>query len=351
MSVSTSVRKQSFAGGQATNTFTFKTLPSHPEYIKVIKTLTATGVETAMTYTTEYSVALGTDGVGGVVTFVASVSTGYTTTVYRETTDKQESDYDDYNQFPADTVESDLDRRTLISQERSEDTARSLKLPISSASYLDVVLPIPVDGAHLAWSGTGGTLVNLASLTGSTGAIGPSGATGAIGPSGASVTIATAAEAAAGTEADHYMSPSLTTIAISTSTLVAKYSDARFKVGTFTRDMTAASGDVAYTGVGFVPNMLFFFAGKTGTAGAIIQYFGAVQNPNVGGVTLNRTPADAAGPYIWSTITNCIGLIESGGASQTAVMKTYAADGFTLTWTKTGSPSANTLTMGYVAFR
>jgi hypothetical protein len=129
------------------------------------------------------------------------------------------------------------------------------------------------------------------------------------------------------------------------------YSDARFKVGTFTRDMEAASGDVAITGVGFVPKMLFFFAGKASTAGAIIQYFGAVQNPNVGGVTLNRTPADATGPYIWTTSSNCIGLIESGLANQMAVMKTYDADGFTLTWTKTGSPSANTLTMGYVAFR
>ena len=33
-----------------------------------------------------------------------------------------------------------------------------------------------------------------------------------------------------------------------------------FKTITFTRDMTAASGDVAYSGVGFQPRQVVFFA-------------------------------------------------------------------------------------------
>jgi hypothetical protein len=182
MSVNTSTRKQSYAGGKNTNTFTFTALPSAPTDIKVLKTLISTGVETALAYTTDYSVAVSADGIGGVVTFVASVSTLYTTTVYRETTDLQTSDYDDYNQFPADTLERDLDIRTMISQERSEEVNRTAKVPIS-ATITDVVLPIPVDANLLSWSGTGGTIANtpITAFTGSTGAIGPQGPAGAAG--------------------------------------------------------------------------------------------------------------------------------------------------------------------------
>lgn len=164
MTVESSSRKQSFAGGQSALTFSFRTLVAHPEYIKVLET-NAAGVDTLLVYNVDYTVALNSNGVGGIVTVSPTYSTGYTQTVYRDTDDLQESDYDDFNQFPADTLEDDLDRRTLISQERSDDVDRTAKLPISS-SVTSVVLPEPVDGQVLVWSGTNGTLINqaLASL-------------------------------------------------------------------------------------------------------------------------------------------------------------------------------------------
>ncbi len=177
MTVESSSRKQNFAGGQSALTFSFKTLVAHPEFIKVA--VTSGSTQTILTYNSGYTVSLNSDGVGGIVTVSPSYSTAYTYTVYRDTDDLQESDYNDFNQFPAGTLEDDLDRRTLISQERSDDVDRVPTLPISYTGSA-ISLPNPLDGYSLMWSG--GTLVNT-NLTGSTGAIGatgPSGATGSV---------------------------------------------------------------------------------------------------------------------------------------------------------------------------
>ena len=157
MSVSSTARKQIFAGGQAALTFTFRALTTAPTDIKLRKTLITTGAETEMTYTTEYTAAISADGVGGVVTVSPTISTAYNLTVYRETTNTQESDYDDYNQFPANTLETDLDRRTLVEQEIAESIDRSIKLPISN-TLTGLTLPNPSDGKTLKWVVSSGTV-------------------------------------------------------------------------------------------------------------------------------------------------------------------------------------------------
>jgi hypothetical protein len=159
MSVSTSTRKQTYAGGQNSLSFSFKTLVDHPEYVKALKTLISTGVNTDLSYSSDYTVSLLSDGVGGTVTMTPSLSTLYNVTVYRETDDKQESDYEDYSQFPADTLENDLDRRTLVSQESSEESGRTLKLAISS-SLSDVSVPEPVADKFLGWNSAGTGIEN-----------------------------------------------------------------------------------------------------------------------------------------------------------------------------------------------
>ena len=157
MTVESTTRKQSYAGGQSALTFTFRALPNHPEDIKVI--VVSSGTETLLTYPTQYSVTISTDGIGGVVVVAPSFSTSYTYTVYRETTNKQESDYDDYNQFPADTLEEDIDRRTLVEQEIQEAVDRSVKFPVSS-TMTDIALPSPEAGKALKWNDTADGLEN-----------------------------------------------------------------------------------------------------------------------------------------------------------------------------------------------
>lgn len=185
MTVETSSRKQTFAGAQTTLTFTFRALSTHPEYIKCKKVVVATGVESDLVYNTDFTVAVDSDGIGGSVTLTPTFSTAFNFVVYRETNLVQESDYDDFNQFPANTLETNFDQLTMIVQEQDETIGRVITFPISS-SVTNPVLPTPEDGRILVWSGATGVIINTDLLAGPTGA---TGATGPAGPSGGGGTI------------------------------------------------------------------------------------------------------------------------------------------------------------------
>lgn len=201
MTVATSTRKQQFTldGVTAAFTFTFRALPGSPTDIKAIKT--SGGVDTNLTYTTDFTVSVNSSGVGGTLTLVSASATGTgTLTVYRDTTNTQASDYDNYNQFPANTLETDLDIRTLISQEQKETLDRALTLPISSDGTVSTNLPSPSANQILGWNSGATALENKTPNT------------------SAYLTKATATQAQTGTEDTAYMTPSKTTLAITTLT-------------------------------------------------------------------------------------------------------------------------------------
>ena len=179
MTVETTERKtaQSMTASIVNYTFVFRALASAPGDIKCIRTNDSTNVDEDMTRVTEIPVAssasdvlsflvsVNTDGVGGTIT-VAWPSTNSTITIYRETTDTQGSDYEDYNQFPAETVETDLDKRTMRSQEQQEDLARSLKVAITAST--GSTLPTGEANTYLGWDATGTILENKTIATGGT---------------------------------------------------------------------------------------------------------------------------------------------------------------------------------------
>jgi len=118
MTVSSTASTQSFAGTQSTLTFTFQALPSHPEEISVIEELIANpATYSTLAYGTAYTVTINTNGIGGVVHVLPTFSAAYLQKVTRKTAFLQESDYEDYSQFPAETLEENLDRLTFITQE------------------------------------------------------------------------------------------------------------------------------------------------------------------------------------------------------------------------------------------
>ncbi len=160
MSVSSTLRKQQFTldGIEDNYTFTFRALTSAPEDIKC--SVTTAGVTTILTYTTQYSVTINSDGVGGTVTLVSASTIGLgTLTVYRETTNTQESDYDDYNQFPANTLEEDIDKRTMVEQEQAETFDRTIKFPIESTTK-DIDFPEPAASKLIGWNSVADGLEN-----------------------------------------------------------------------------------------------------------------------------------------------------------------------------------------------
>lgn len=100
----------------------------------------------------------------------------------------------------------------------------------------------------------------------------------------------------------------------------------------FTRDMTAASGTQAVTGVGFRPRAIIFLAGQDGQARASWGFYDGATSQGLGpGGSASQFVSD--GPWC-ILIATTISVTE-----QQAAVTSLDADGFTLTWLKTGSPT------------
>jgi len=97
-----------------------------------------------------------------------------------------------------------------------------------------------------------------------------------------------------------------------------------------TRALDAVSGDVSYTGYGFQPKALIIF-----TELAAVQY----HSWGLGDVALAEMCLYYNYNATWGMSTTQIIRIVGVDYGQTAVLKTLDADGFTLTWTLTGSTS------------
>ena len=117
----------------------------------------------------------------------------------------------------------------------------------------------------------------------------------------------------------------------------------------FSRNMATGNGDVGYTGFGFKPSSLIVVFGEPTLSGGVgmsdSTKTGFCANSNRGGGTL-------ANLGNWEFV-NYIINVNSGdvsGAVESAGVASYDADGFTLTWLVTGSPTG-TITFNVLAFR
>lgn len=354
MTVESSIRKTTFAGGTSILTFSFKALVGHESDIKVKKTLISTGAETDLVYATGYTVALAADGVGGVVTVSPTFSTLYTLTVYRETTNKQESDYDDYNQFPADTLETDLDRRTLVAQEKAEENDRTLKMPITYSPTIGT-LPIPVANKILGWNAGATAIENKIALDEDDVAAAAASAAAAEVARAAAVVaqeaaeavsgwdIASQAEAEAGTDNLTVMTPLRAAQAIAALVGADPLLDAdtRFEVGSFTRDVSLTTAQ-SITTLAFQPKAVIFLAAIDGINSASWGIDDATNHMCINQRTTNVFLYNAT-----MSITPTDNAVDTSSQGYVASMD---ATGFTLTWGKTGSPTG-TARIIYLAFK
>lgn len=118
------------------------------------------------------------------------------------------------------------------------------------------------------------------------------------------------------------------------------------KIGTFTRAMNAASGSVSYTGVGFKPSVVIFFAGHS--VSGVRASWGFSNGTN------HYVLADYHGgsaDTFYADTTTCILLYEDSAKIQYATISSMDSDGFTLAWTKADTPAAATINILYLAFR
>ena len=113
----------------------------------------------------------------------------------------------------------------------------------------------------------------------------------------------------------------------------------------FTKDMTEASCDTAYTGVGFKPSHIIILAGKHVTPMVSMGFDDGTQHfyfANIHGVS----------PYNWGmSAVASVGLFEKASTNQIAQVLTMDPDGFTLHWVKAGTTAAGNANCGALCFR
>lgn len=128
--------------------------------------------------------------------------------------------------------------------------------------------------------------------------------------------------------------------AIAAGAMAAMGSSGMSFVGAYTYDVSTASGTVVTTGVGFQPSVIFAIAEIPGTTSASWGFTNlaaqrAIIMRGSGGFT-----SSAALLYAYVT----------AGNTASGAVTSFDSDGFTLTWTKTGSPTG-TLTYYILAFK
>ena len=107
--------------------------PTEEDAKEAVKVLISDGTTTQnLTYGTDYTVTLNENGTGGRVTVLDRKTSDWTLIVYREYGYTQGSDYNNYNAFPAETLERNLDKLTMITQQLSEESSRSVKVGMFS---------------------------------------------------------------------------------------------------------------------------------------------------------------------------------------------------------------------------
>jgi len=114
------------------------------------------------------------------------------------------------------------------------------------------------------------------------------------------------------------------------SNWVAKGGIEKIEVSSITRDMTASSGNVAYTGYGFKPSYIEVKAVEPNN----VWSWGASDGSTDRCTFIQNTFGGGS-----SDLTKCIHLEQSGGNHQHASVVSFDTNGFTLAWTKINSPT------------
>lgn len=124
-----------------------------------------------------------------------------------------------------------------------------------------------------------------------------------------------------------------------------QYTDTRHYTGVFTRDTSLASGTQAITGVGFSPKEIMFMASEDGTAGEMSIGFDDKTIPRVLIDWHNSVASSWYGSGTYS-----IYVRHSAGNDYAGQVLSFDADGFTVNWVRSGTPTG-TLTISYRVLR
>ena len=117
MTVSSSTNSASYSGNGSTTGFAYGFKIFEDSDLTVTLVNDTTGVETAQTLTTHYTVSGAGTNSGGSVTFVTAPASGNTVKIERILSHTQPTAYTENDAFPAQAHEDGLDRLTMLTQQ------------------------------------------------------------------------------------------------------------------------------------------------------------------------------------------------------------------------------------------
>ncbi len=125
-------------------------------------------------------------------------------------------------------------------------------------------------------------------------------------------------------------------------TKIMAFDTVRSKIITFNRVGDANTADVSYTGLGFKPSSIIFNTCVGGTSYWSSGFADSAKSGycnfgnGAGNVYQTSYPISYSNQSAWA---------------QLGAVKSYDADGFTLTWTKVGTPSPGTIGVLAICYR
>ena len=167
MTVSNTTRQTSVTGSATIGQevpFSFPVLDTSE--LKVVTRVTATGVETVLTETTNFTVEL--DDEGGTVTMVQAVPATTQIHVYRDTPKTQTLDLTAGGAFNAENVEAGFDKSVKQIIDVNEEVDRSIREAVTDTSTASLELPMATERAscYLTFDASGNVTVTTSLATG-----------------------------------------------------------------------------------------------------------------------------------------------------------------------------------------
>ena len=112
--------------------------------LKVMTRVTATGVEVTLDETADYTVVI-TGDTGGTVTLVDALAATSTCHIIRDTPNTQSLDLTTGGTFNAENLEGALDKNCRLGVENADRLSRSMVMPDTDPSTIDMTLPSSID--------------------------------------------------------------------------------------------------------------------------------------------------------------------------------------------------------------